>query len=313
MSGTGPGAPEPVATETVAVPVAAGGRITGTLFTPSERDPDAVVVVHSATAVPARFYTRFASFLAANGCAALTYDYRGTARSGHPRAHRRLRMRNWIGEDVPAAGAWARDRFPDLPQLAVGHSIGGQALVLGGAPRADALAVVASHAGVLREIPDRAERLRVRMLLHVVGPVTGALFGYVPSRRFGLGEDLPLGVVREWSRWSRRSGYFFDDPTMEAAERAATVTPPVLVVGLDDDPWAAPSQIGLLTGALVNAPVEVRRYAPADVGVEAIGHLGFFRDRLRSSLWPELLEWAREHTGTATGEAGAVSPPSGNG
>jgi len=46
------------------------------LFLPSGA-PRAAVVVAPAMAVPARFYARFAAYLAESGAAALTIDYRG--------------------------------------------------------------------------------------------------------------------------------------------------------------------------------------------------------------------------------------------
>ncbi|GAA1639425.1 hypothetical protein GCM10009828_079970 [Actinoplanes couchii] len=121
------------------------GGIVGTLFEPAT-EPVAVLVVHPATATPAGFYAGFAAFLAENRIAAVTYDYRGTGRSGSPRAHRAVGMKEWIEQDVPAVTGWAAERFPGLPQLAVGHSLGGHALTLGyGGPGLTAFALLASH------------------------------------------------------------------------------------------------------------------------------------------------------------------------
>lgn len=87
------------------------GPIAGTLFEPAG-DPAAALVIHPATATPAGFYTGLASFLAENGIAAVTYDYRGTGRSGSPRDHREVGMREWMESDVPAVAAWTAQRFP---------------------------------------------------------------------------------------------------------------------------------------------------------------------------------------------------------
>ncbi|MGO2540495.1 MAG: hypothetical protein ACTH8J_05050, partial [Specibacter sp.] len=69
-----------------------GGRIRGTLRTPSADEPLALVVIHPATAVPERLYAGFSEYLAGQGYAVVTYDFRGTGRSGAPRAVRGLRM-----------------------------------------------------------------------------------------------------------------------------------------------------------------------------------------------------------------------------
>ncbi|MGF0117451.1 alpha/beta hydrolase family protein [Promicromonospora sp. Marseille-Q5078] len=284
--------PTTVDSDELRIQIPAGGWVVGTVRKPADETPRGVVVIHPATAVPERLYTGFAEFLAVNGYAAVTYDYRGTGRSGSPRDHRGLRMRDWMADDVPAVAAWARPRFGDVPQLAVGHSIGGHALALGHGSRGLAgFVTVASHAGVTATIPDRRERARVGLILRALGPATARVLGYVPGRRLGLGEDLPAAAMREWGRWSRLPGYFFDDPTMNAAADAARVTGDVLAVGFTDDPWATPAQIDAITDHLTGARVERRTWSPADGGVSTIGHTGFFRRGLRETLWPELLAW----------------------
>lgn len=275
-----------------------GGAITATVFTPEE--PAAVLVVHSATATPQGFYAAFAEYLAADGIAAITYDYRGTGRSGSPRDHRDVGMRDWIGVDAPAVAAWAGDRFPGLPRLAVGHSLGGHAIALGAAGTDPAASViVASHLAAITTIPSRLERARVRLLLHLLGPASARLLGYVPASRLGLGEDLPAAAMADWGRWVRMGNYFFDDPSMRARERTATLTGPVLAVGAADDPWSTPPQMDVLTTHLTGADVERRTYTPAAAGVPMIGHHGLLRRTLSEAVWPDLLAWLRAHAARA--------------
>ena len=281
----------------VSVPVPAGGTVTGTLRLP-DGGPAAAVVIHPATAVAERLYTGFAEYLAENGFAVFTYDYRGTGASGSPKTHRRVRVRDWMEQDVPAVAAWMRERFPHVPQLAVGHSVGAHAMALdNGLEDLRGFVAIASHAGVSRAIPDRKERLRVGMILGFVGPLASRVFGYCPSRRMGLGEDMPAGVMLEWSGWSKKPNYFFDDPSMHAAQRTAKVKTDALVIGFTDDPWATPGQIDAIFSHLVNAPVQRRTYSPADAGVPAIGHMGFFRRGMREKLWPEVLTWLTDKAG----------------
>lgn len=267
---------------------------------PGPRLPRAAVTIHPATAVPERLYSGFAEYLAAAGFAVLSYDYRGTGASGTARDNRRLRMRDWMDDDVPAAAAWMRERFTDVPHVAVGHSLGGHALALNnGTEGLRGFMTVASHAGVTAMIPNRAERARVELILRVLGPGAARMLGYVPGRKLGLGEDMPAAAMLEWSKWSRTPGYFFDDPTMHARERTARVRTNVLCVGLDDDPWATPEQIGVIARQLVNARVQTRTYAPSDAGVTAIGHMGYFRRGPGASLWPDAAAWLAATAGVA--------------
>lgn len=284
--------------ETTSTPVhiaAPGGPIRGHMVQPAGQESViAAVVLHPATAVPERLYTGFAQFLAAQGYGVITYDYRGTGTSGTPREHRKIRMRDWMSVDVPTVARWAKDRFPEAPQFAVGHSIGGHALSLDhGSSEVEAFVTIASHAGVTATIQDAAERRRVGLVLRVLGPLTARMLGYVPGKRLGLGEDMPGAAMVEWSGWSRLPGYFFDDPTMDAAARAGRVNRRVLAIGFSDDAWATPAQIDAITDRLVNAHVERRTVSPAESGATTIGHMGFFRSAHRDTLWPLVSEWLR--------------------
>lgn len=257
--------------------------------------PDAVatVVLHPATAVTQAYYAAFAGYLAGQGFNVLTYDYRGTGRS-RPRSLRgyRASMRDWIDDDVGAVTRWAAARFPGLPLLAVGHSVGGHAIGLSDeTARLDAAVLVASHAGASRTVRGFAERLRVRFVLRVLAPLLCALCGYMPGRRTGLGEDLPRGVMLQWAGWTALPRYFFDDPVMDAARRMERVRIPLLVLGFDDDPWANREAVDMLVSHLAQARVERRNIGPQEAGVPALGHMGFFRRRCEPVLWRQVAGW----------------------
>jgi predicted alpha/beta hydrolase len=297
--------------EQVFISTADGGGIAALLY--PAHAPRATVLLHPATAVTQGYYEQFARWLSGLGLNVLTYDYRGTGASrslGGPGGLRacRVTMSGWMKEDVGAVTRWAADRFRELPLLAVGHSVGGHAIALSDESACLRAAVlVASHAGTSRLIRGARERLRVRVVMRVLTPLLCALFGYMPGRRIGLGEDLPASVMRQWSRWTSLPRYFFDDPWVDAEARMARQRLPLLVLGFDDDPWANPDAIGMLVAPLVNARVERRQIAPRDAGVPAIGHMGFFRKRCAAVLWPQIGDWllahALNHAAHATTEA----------
>lgn len=271
--------------------------------------PDArgVVLIHPATAVTQGFYEAFARYLCGLGLHVLTYDYRGTGQS-RPRDLRgfEVTMSDWMLEDVGAVTRWARERFPELPLLAVGHSVGGHAIGL--SPETAQLRgalLVATHAGITRTIRGRAERLRVWAVMRLLAPLLCALFGYMPGRRIGLGEDLPRGVMLQWSRWTTLAGYFFDDPALDAAARMAQVDIPLLAIGFDDDPWANPHAMDILLSRYTGAPPERRQVSAGALGLPGIGHMGFFRRRCEAALWGETAAWllARLDAKQAAGSA----------
>lgn len=274
---------------------AVDGYPLGAMLWTASRTPLGVVVMHPATGVPQRIYHAFARFLAEHGFHTVTYDYRGIGAS-RPASLRGFaaRMRDWALLDAHGVMRWARQRYPELPQLAIGHSVGGHAIGLCCAEWEVAGVVqVASHTGNSRFIRQRAERWRVELILRGVGPLFARLMGYVPGKRLGLGEDLPGGVAIEWGRWASMPRYFFDDPTLGAVERFHRVTHPVLVYGFDDDPWATPDAIAALTRHFTGTRIERRQVSPAEAG-GAVGHMGFFRPQFAKTLWPGLVDWLCE-------------------
>lgn len=273
------------------IPVADAGVVAATLWQAPQ--PRALVLLHPATAVTQRYYQAFATYLHGLGLHVLTYDYRGTGRSRRgPLRECAVSMADWMEDDVGAVTRWAAARFPALPLLAVGHSVGGHAIALSSAtPQLRAAVLVAAHAGVTRTIHGGLERLRVWCVMRLLAPLLCRLLGYMPGRRLGLGEDLPGPVMLQWSRWTTLPRYFYDDPAMDAAQRVARVRLPLLVLGFDDDPWANRHAMDLLLQPLVHADITRRHVAPAEAGLPAIGHMGFFRQRSASALWPQVGNW----------------------
>ena len=214
----------------VIIPVNEGGFLAATIWERS--DAKAIVLLHPATAVVQGFYKGFAEYLFNRGFNVLTYDYRGTglSKSGLVRTYR-VSMSDWIDQDVGCITAWAKAHFPGLSLLAVGHSVGGHAVLLSTATHAlQAAVIVASHAGVTSTIKRTTEKVRVWCVLRVLAPILCRIFGYMPARRLGLGEDLPAPVMLQWGRWSAMPGYFYDDPHWNARQRASEITLPVLVL-----------------------------------------------------------------------------------
>jgi hypothetical protein len=87
----------------------------------------------------------------------------------------------------------------------------------------------------------------------------------MPSGMLGMGEDLPLGVYRDWRRWCSFPHYFFDDP--------GRVRTPIVATNSLDDRWAPPrSRDAFLEKGYRNAPVERIDIDPrtlGDVGTSA--------------------------------------------
>ena len=252
------------------------------------------LIVAGATGVPQTFYRPFAEFASARGYTTLTLDYRGIGQS-KPASLKGFRMSylDWAHQDLAAAvDAMAHDR---VPLFMLGHSFGGHAFgLLPNHERVARFYTFATGAGWAGWMP-LAERLKVAFLWHAVGPLLVRLKGYLAWRRFGFGEDLPLGVYRDWKHWCRFPRYFFDDPAMpHVAARFARVTTPIVAANALDDLWASPASRNAFMTGYRNSPWRAVNIDPRRGGLGPIGHMGYFR-RKAEPLWREVLDWFDEH------------------
>ena len=263
-----------------------------TEFLPDAK-PRGVVVINAATAVRRRYYDRFAEFLASHRFAVFTYDYRGIGDSRPERLRGfQATMAEWGELDQPAVVAHATERFPDLPLQLVGHSVGGQIFGLLRDPQRvrRVLMVAAQHNYYRHWRPP--ERWALSFLWRAFMPAMSHTLGYFPSRRVGLGEDLPRGVALDWARWCRSPGALVEAIGGDAADRFARFNGPVLALSFDDDHLFAPRPaVDALLAFYRNATTEHRHLTAVSLGLQSVRHFGFFRESARERGWPIALEW----------------------
>jgi predicted alpha/beta hydrolase len=251
------------------------------------------VVVNCATGVPARYYHRYARFLAGHGFTVLTYDYRGIGASRPARLRGcGYRWRDWGERDFDAVLRFLAARRPGAPITVVGHSIGG--FLPGLAPSAGLigrmLTVGAQYGWWGNYAPSARARLFVKW--HLAMPVLTALFGYFPGRRLGWLEDLPAGVAHEWS--FRRKRFEHSHPRRErqqVLDRVASLHVPILAVAVTDDEIGTPAAVRRALANYAGADRAVVELDPADYGCEAIGHFALFHDRHAGGFWQDTLTW----------------------
>jgi predicted alpha/beta hydrolase len=247
-----------------------------------------VVLINSATAVPRRFYQRFASWLQQHGWTAVTYDYRGIGDS-KPASLRGFgaRMRDWAFLDMTAMVDWVSSELSPGRMFAIGHSFGGQALgLIENASRIDAMVGVSAQSGYWA-VQGGREPARVRVIVTVLIPLLSRLVGYFPWSWFASGADLPKHVALEWAGWCRQPNYLLDDESLPL-ERYARFNAPVLAYSIEDDDWGTRRAVD----AMMRAYPEVtrRHIAPADYGLPRLEHMGFFRDGSQP-IWQQVVEW----------------------
>ncbi|MBX3191030.1 MAG: alpha/beta fold hydrolase [Labilithrix sp.] len=276
-----------------------GHPLAASVFAVEDEEPERVVIIAAATAVRRGFYEPYARYVAANGCAAITFDYRGIGGSlTKPIAEANATIRDWGEKDYPAIIDWAAARFPGRKISIVGHSVGGQLVgVLDNVDRIDSVCTVAAQNGYFRLYPWR-QAIAYGLLWHVM-PLVARVLSYFPAKRLKLGEDLPKGVALEWARFCRNPLYMIAPDGAPLQKGFEAYEGRVLAYSIDDDLRAPRACVRVLHDRFAKAKVEGRHVAPRELGAKSIGHVGFFFGKFKHSLWRESLEWLRTAT-TAT-------------
>jgi predicted alpha/beta hydrolase len=259
----------------------------------SRPSASAIVIVNPATGVLARYYYRYAAFLADQGFEVITYDYRGIGES-RPDDLRRCRIRwsDWGTKDFAAVLDAADGMAAGRSIMVVGHSIGGFLPGLAtGFDRCSALLTVGSQYAYWRDYASSG-RLRSVLKWHVVMPAFTAALGYFPGRRLGWLEDLPAGVAYDWAfRRARAEHSFPHAQRREIVERLAAFRGPLLAVTATDDPYGTSAAINRALTYYPGAQKSLVLISPNELGVARIGHFDLFHARHRDSFWQATVEW----------------------
>lgn len=248
---------------------------------------DDAVVIAGATGVKRAFYDAFARHLQSNGLTAVTVDYRGIGGS-RPKTLRGFSatMRQWGELDLDAALRWTlREAEPDR-LLVVGHSVGGQ--LLGHASSADEVAaafLVGSQSGYWRHWPATGQ-LGIFTLWHLLIPTLSRPLGYFPSPWFGLGQELPTGVARQWAHWGRHPAYLLRDGD-EVRARYERIRAPMLATSVGKDLFAPEPAVRALLEMYPNASRRLLKVGP-------VGHFEWFRRSGSADLWDQAVAWLED-------------------
>ncbi len=277
-------------------------RLRATIWEGADDAP--TVIIAPATGVQRGYYRSFAQFLADAGFQVVTFDARGIGES-RPVSLKEFNalMQDWGEKDLAGVIAWLNSAKPDSKLLLVGHSSGGQ--LVGFAPNRDKLRgmlFVAAQTGYWGHWTGW-RRLAVKTVWYVAIPLLTNIFGYFPAKRLGMGEDLPMYVAQQWAEWSRSPGYLFDHVLVPIQDAYRAMNIPIRAYSFTDDQFYAPrAAVDHLLTYYESALKEHLHVDPADLGLQSIGHWGFFRESVaKEKLWPEAAEWLRAQLVTASG------------
>lgn len=254
------------------------------LFLPSGT-AKAAYVLHCATGVPAAYYSKFAQWVADEGFAILTYDYRTDADVKTSL----ISMADWGIHDQNAALNTLIGLFPSSEIRVIGHSLGGLTTAFHeNADRISSFSAVCSGPAYWRRAPF-PHNLTAFVFWYVLGPLGIAATGSVPARLLGTPTPIPKHAFYQWRKWCCNWhlhrpdwGRTLPEPNLEH------VTARLNLIGVSDDPLVPPVCVADLATFYPHAQSSYKTVSPADAKTKSIGHLAIFRPKCKP-LWPQLL------------------------
>jgi len=269
-----------------------GVILKGSLLIPF--NPKAVVQFNCGTAAKKEFYMSFLNYLAEHGYLVCLWDYRGSGESAPANLRQcRYTFLEYGTHDIPAIKDFLDQRFPDLPKLLVGHSAGGQQIGFADNMQ-DVIGMVgfAISSGYAPFMP-LMDRMRSFFFFYMFSPVSILLTGAVRAKRFGIMEDLPRNVVRQWRAWCSKPAYFFHQRFYGKSVpkgHYANLPFPVHVFWTTDDYISNKRSVPIFwNNVSSNKSIEIEKLVASDLGEKFIGHFGFFKKRMKAHIWPKAL------------------------
>jgi predicted alpha/beta hydrolase len=269
-----------------------GVTIAANLYKPYGASKKGAVVICPALGVPQKIYKSFSLFLSENGYAVVTFDYRGIgdSRNNIPNG-KDIRMQDWGQLDIDAVLDYTINKAFG-PIFLVGHSAGGQ--LSGMAPNSKQIsgAIFTPSSSANWRLYPAPFCFGLYMIWHVLIPAISFGRDLFPAKMLGISSmDVPRGVMSQWAEWARQPDYFFSKTSGIDTGRYAELEIPILAYGFDDDSYASEKAIDHLLSQYSNSTIEKHYINSKDLGAGKIGHFGFFKEKMRASLWQQTLEW----------------------
>ena len=273
----------------LSVDTADGYQLSASLFEDKNVAQKGRVVICSAVGTPKEYYRHFASWLASQGYPALTFDYRGFRESSDLESLKKITAdATMMGQyDITSAIQSQRHTAPEVPLYVVAHSLGGHLLGLAeNSQEITSVTTLTSGSGYWRHWPF-PKSIKRGFLWYVMLPVLSHLCGYFPGKARGWSTNLPKRAALEWARWCRHPDYMLhrDGRSIKSTGGFDHFNAPVLGMSFSDDSVISKSAIDALHSLYTSAQVTRRHLTPESLGVEQVGHFGFFRPSCRD-IWP---------------------------
>lgn len=267
-------------------------QITATYFKPKKANGK-VVVIAGGVGMAQRFFFKFATWLAEQGCHAYTFDFRGIALS-HTTPIKKLNAGyfEWTNYDFIAITNHVKNQHPDNTFYLVGHSFGGNSIGLSEAYKTyDKFLLVGAQYGYYKNFPLHMQFMIWLGFGIIVGVLT-PLYGYFPSKLVGLGEPLPKQVAYDWRTLLLHKKSMLGLAKKFKKNYYDRITQPMLMISIDDDNFAPKKAVDTLAeDVFINAAITRKHLEVKELGIKKLGHNDFFRRKHKQLLWPIVTDW----------------------
>ncbi|MHA2172669.1 MAG: alpha/beta hydrolase family protein [Candidatus Kariarchaeaceae archaeon] len=280
-----------VVIEQITIKTKDGQEVNCLCFDLPEIKYDGIILITAGIAIKQHFYRKLAQYLAEQNFMVYTMDYpgMGLSLSGSLRKVQ-ANLGSWK-DDIEDVIDWIKENHPDQPIFYLAHSLGGQLFgLLKNNHYVRAMIVVTSQNGYWRFY--RSNKPAYFLFWYVYVPLITRIVGYFPSKWIQFGESVPKNAMLQWKKWCTDKDYLFSDPSIIEDPSTYRYNGPILSFSFTDDPWATEEAVNDLLDRFVGANVEHRSINPKQIGLNSIGHLGFFKDK-SLKLWEESLDWLR--------------------
>ena len=274
------------------------GFITLTVFQKTVPTQTAgIILINPATAVKQAYYQHYASFLAAHNYTVITFDYQGIGQSVAKELTHYSNHLHDFAQDIKLVFDYLVDKYQS-EIIIVGHSIGGSFIGfsdVASSPFLKGFYSICMQNGYMGFSPKFSTKAQLVVLYFLLIPILSRLLGYFPAKLLKMGEDLPRYVAREFARWCRNKSFFFKYLSQNNhLNHYHLVKAPVMQLNFSDDEWSSQEAINSLSELFTQAPLEKEYVSPSEIGVSSIGHMGFFKAKMKKTLWQSSLTWINQ-------------------
>ncbi|PWZ00408.1 hypothetical protein BCV70DRAFT_95014 [Testicularia cyperi] len=289
-----------------------GFPLAATSFRPTaSKDVRATAVFANATGVQGRFYHNVAAWLATQGVAAYTFDYRFSG-SSFPLHRDPVKLAQdedyleealhecpphinltdtWSRVDLASIVELAYTTYPQVELTVIGHSLGGHLMIVlppshvyGPKAKVHRFLNVCGGNAYYKNQNDPEESEFGFTEIVVKGMAEDRLFR---ASHLGLGYDLPFGPGMEWIGWYYHPHFAFNRPENLKLARSLQGRP-LLYVGFEDDEKIGKKMMEKYMGMLDHSEGLKRSLwiDPSKKGWPKCGHVNAFTKSREADLLP---------------------------